>query len=1143
MADRNIKGITVEIGGDTTGLDKALKDTETNSKKAASELRSIDRALKDAPQNAVLWQQKQVVLNKALEESKKKLKVLEDAQEQVNKQFEKGDITAEQYRAFQREVEKSKSEVGRLESQVENVNREIENLGKVSDDTAEGVQELGESAEDTADDVKQLGVDIASAGGKMEEIGGKIEGVGKKLIPVTAGITGIGTIAVKTAADFDSSMSQVAAVSGAAGEELEALRAKAREMGSQTKFSASEAGDAMNYMAMAGWKTNDMLSGIEGIMDLATASGEDLATTSDIVTDALTAFGMTAADSGHFADILAAASSNANTNVSMMGETFKYAAPVMGAMGYSAEDAAIAIGLMANAGIKSTQAGTSLRGILSNLAAPSDTVAAAMDKLGISLDDGAGNMLSFRELMVQLREGFGELKLSAEEYEKRESALNYQYENGLINQKKYAKGMQELAEDTFGAEGAIKAQAASSLAGKDSLSGLLAIVNASDEDFEKLTNAVDNCDGTSQKMAETMQDNLTGQLTVLKSQLEELAISGGEILMPAIQDIVGEIQNVVDWLNKLDPKTKETIVKTGLLAAAVGPLLIVLGKTTSGIGTLVKGIAKIPSALSSAGGMFQKVTGLATGLSSGVVGLVGALAVGAGSLVYAVYKAKQAKLEEIFEDAVQPSKDLAEATQANIDRYNELKSAATEQATADLTLIGNTQELYEKLKTIVDANGWVKKGYEEEAEYITHELKDATGIEMEIVDGRIDKYLELKDAIGKTIEMQRAQVFKDNYKETYESALTENQSIASDIGANMKQKTESEANFGRIEEAIKSRMVQDNLQYIFEEQVAEYGNLAIDNISEWTKYLTDEETALLNGAAESIKTCDETMITLKNKYDENNHTIEAYEKGEESFYNEAFEEAEKYYSEIDNFDQAMIASKKTQKEEKLSLIQEEVEKALWTYKGGLAAGDKNAKATFDQTMAGIAEKAKEGSITAGDIYNAGFLSKLEGISEFDASNLISYFGVVAGEAGSKFEGEIKPYINSVVSETAAAVNSLRSLNGVFGGSSAPKNVNSASDGLLRQSKMYAKGGIIPNGDWGIVAEAGPELLQLTNQGVQVTPLTQTARNHALSSVSSGDTYNQHITVNVQKISSDYDVRRTAQQMADELKRTRRGGGR
>ena len=254
-------------------------------------------------------------------------------------------------------------------------------------------------------------------GDGLSTIGGKITGAGKTLtMGLTAPILGAGAAAVKTTADFDKSMSQVKAVSGATGEDFDALRNKAREMGATTKFSASDAADAMNYMAMAGWKTNDMLGGISGIMDLAAASGEDLATTSDIVTDALTAFGKSADDSGHLADVMAAASSNANTNVSMLGESFKYVAPLAGAMNYSMEDTSVALGLMANAGIKASQGGTSLRTVLTNMLNPTDEMAKAMDDLGISLQNEDGSMKSLHDVMVDLRSGFGDLKISQEEF-------------------------------------------------------------------------------------------------------------------------------------------------------------------------------------------------------------------------------------------------------------------------------------------------------------------------------------------------------------------------------------------------------------------------------------------------------------------------------------------------------------------------------------------------------------------------------------------------------------------------------------------------------------------------------------------------------------------------------------------------------
>lgn len=299
---------------------------------------------------------------------------------------------------------------------------------------------------------------------------------------MSTALAGVAGYSIKVGSSFEAGMSKVQAVSGASNEQLQRLSDKAKEMGATTKFSATEAADAMNYMAMAGWKTEDMLNGIDGIMNLAAASGEDLATTSDIVTDALTAFGLTAQDSTHFADVLAAASSNANTNVSMMGETFKYVAPVAGSLGYSAEDCAVAIGLMANSGIKASQSGTALRSMFSRLAKPSKEVKEAMEKLNISLTDSHGNMKSLDTLMGDLRNSFSGLSESE------------------------------------------KAEMASSLAGQEAMSGLLAIVNASDADFNKLKDAIYGADGASAKMAETMQDNLKGKITITKSTIEGLGI-------------------------------------------------------------------------------------------------------------------------------------------------------------------------------------------------------------------------------------------------------------------------------------------------------------------------------------------------------------------------------------------------------------------------------------------------------------------------------------------------------------------------------------------------------------------------------------------------------------------------------------------
>ena len=363
------------------------------------------------------------------------------------------------------------------------------------------------------DGTVKIGTELDSSGVKkgLDEINGtaqsgfsKFSEIGKNALSVFAGnmLTGVVSQAKNAAGavldigmSFESGMSKVEAISGATGEDLAALTDKAKEMGAKTKFSATESAEAMQYMAMAGWKTSDMLNGIEGIMNLAAASGEDLATTSDIVTDALTAFGLSAQDSTHFADVLAQASSNANTNVGMMGETFKYVAPVAGAMGYSAEDVATAVGLMANSGIKASQAGTSLRTILTRMAKPTKEVQTAMDQLGVSVIDSDGNMKSLHEIMDDLRSGFS--------------------------------GLSE----------AEKVNMAATLGETDGMSGLLAIVNASDGDYQKLTDSINNCSGAAANMAETMQNNLGGQLTILGSTAESLALEIYESVKGSLTDM------------------------------------------------------------------------------------------------------------------------------------------------------------------------------------------------------------------------------------------------------------------------------------------------------------------------------------------------------------------------------------------------------------------------------------------------------------------------------------------------------------------------------------------------------------------------------------------------------------------------------
>ncbi len=466
---------------------------------------------------------------------------------------------------------------------------------------------------------------------------------------VSAALSTCAGYAIKVGSDFEAGMSNVEAISSASAQSvttasgemvdgLTALTDKAKEMGATTKFSATESSQALNYMAMAGWDAQAMYDGLAGIMTLAAASGEDLATTSDIVTDALTAFGMQASESGHFADVLAQVSASANTNVGLLGETFKYVAPLCGTMGYSAEDASIAIGLMANSGIKGSQAGTALKTAIANMAAPTKAMAAQMAALGIEITNSDGSSKSLMEVMQNLRTSFDGLSESEQ------------------------------------------AAAASTIFGKESMSGMLAVINASDEDFAKLTESIYDCDGAAEQMAATMQDNLQGQVTILESGVEGLGIAVYEKLQEPLKNLavkgqeyigqltdafnsggfsglVSEIGNVladaVSMVMTYAPKLVDAAVDCidafigGISSAlpAIAPAAVQIGTT------LIEGIIRVVPQLLSAG--VQLLTALVEGAASA-----------APQLIVAFVEAVAAVIEALIEQApalLQAGMDLLQA--------------------------------------------------------------------------------------------------------------------------------------------------------------------------------------------------------------------------------------------------------------------------------------------------------------------------------------------------------------------------------------------------------------------------------------------------------------------------------------------------
>lgn len=561
MADGTV---TIETKLDNSGVEKGLndlkKEVESSSKSTAQEI------------------------DKASDQAQKSVEEVAKSAEKTGKQVEKSakDSASKAGQAAKQGADTAAKGTESASTKMQQSHKKVKDTAKES---ADGAKKSWEESNQST---------VAST----ESATSKMAGLMKK----SAAVIGVASVAaVKKTIDvgksFEAGMSEVQAISGASGKDLEKLSAKAKQMGATTKFSATESATALKYMAMAGWKTNQMVSGLSGVMNLAAASGEDLGTVSDIVTDSMTAFGLKAKDSGHFADVLAKASSSSNTNVAMMGETFKYVAPLAGSMKYSIEDTATAIGLMANAGIKGSQAGTSLKSIITRLVKPPKDAATALNALGISTTKADGSMKPLRETMAELREKF----------------------SGLTESQ--------------------KASYASSIAGQEAMSGLLAIVNASDSDFNKLQKAIDNSSGAAKKQADVMNNNLQGALYDLGSAAESVGIGIYEDIKTPLTKAVGvgtaQLRILSNKLKKggikeIVPKEAiNTVENLGKVAKTVGGGgLKVLGATTKLVGnnmevalpvatsllTVFKGYKAVTTVVTA----FRTVSAATEGASTGV---------------------------------------------------------------------------------------------------------------------------------------------------------------------------------------------------------------------------------------------------------------------------------------------------------------------------------------------------------------------------------------------------------------------------------------------------------------------------------------------------------------------------------------------
>lgn len=473
----------------------------------------------------------------------------------------------------------------------------IDKFTAPSKETLKAMRKMSSEAKAAGKSIKSAGDTIANAGSKMTK-------------SVTVPIVGVGVAAVKTAADYESAMSNVQAITGATGDDFKKLTQLGKDLGASTAWSAQECAEAMQYTGMAGWTAQQNIDGLKGILDLASASGTELARTSDIMTDAISAFGYKASDSAKFADVMTKACTSANVSVDTLGESYKYCGAICGTMGYSIDEVTTSLAVMGNMGIKGSQAGTALKNAISNMAAPTKNMKAAMDDLGISITNQDGSMKSWGDVIKNLQGSF--------------------------------KGLSQDQQAAY----------AKQLFGKESMAGMLAIINTSTKDYNALADSIKNSGGAANDAAQTQLNNLNGQLTLLKSALEGAAITIEDKLLPYIKSAVAWVQKATDWFNGLSDAQVNTIMKIAGVVAAIGPAIMIFGKLTSGIGQAVLTFGKISGAIAKAGG----VLGLITSPAGIVIGVLAGVAAAAFLIIKNWDKVKPAvmKVKDAF-TSVMPS--------------------------------------------------------------------------------------------------------------------------------------------------------------------------------------------------------------------------------------------------------------------------------------------------------------------------------------------------------------------------------------------------------------------------------------------------------------------------------------------------------
>lgn len=762
---------------------KSIRDINASLKAMTSEMKAVTSAYAAGDQSQEKLRKQNELLNRQVEVQKTKLSELSAMLEKSKAKYGETD---EKTQKWQRAVNEATAELNRLDNELKDNVGALQRADEANTEFARAQRRAEEAAEQLRQEQERLASQVAHTSDKLQNSSEALNTVNKTALAASAALAGLGLATGKVGADFEAQMSRVASISGASAEQIEALNEAAKEMGETTQFSATESGKALEYMAMAGWKTEQMVDGLSGVMNLAAASGEELGTVSDIVTDALTAFGLKASDSAHFADVLARASSSANTNVSMMGETFKYAAPVAGSLGYNVEDVAVAIGLMANAGIKGEKSGTALRGMLTNLAKPSRQNSEYMEKLRISMTDASGEVKPLNKLLSEMRDKF-----------------------------------KKLTE-------AQKAEYAAGIAGKEAMSGMLALVNSSDADFKKLTNAINNSNGAAEEMAKTANDNLKGELKLLGSAAEGVGIAFYEKFEKQASGAVEKLTKKVSKFSRdlssgeLDNELK-AIAST---AAGAGVALVALNTSLA-----VKDVQNFMTAMRSgkaamdayksatiAGTLAQKAYNLSLLATPWGWAAIAAGAAATALITYQAMAHESTSTTEMLSDEI---KELNRDLEEQVERQNELAESRAEslgEVDREINLIGS---YVDELENLTDENGRVNDKYKERASYLAEQVNNLIPDAIKITEDEAGAYYKVSDAIDDMLFHKKKEMALAAWEEEYKDAL-KNRAEAVDKWREASEKqAEAEEEVNRIRQEALSATGQELLNLKMEQAEAE----------------------------------------------------------------------------------------------------------------------------------------------------------------------------------------------------------------------------------------------------------------------------------------------------------------------------------